>query len=384
MGYRFVAPNEMFTGENALQLAKESIKNYGKKAFVITGPNVNKIGIAKEVTNVLDEVGIKYRVFDKITGEPTDEMIDLAVEEFKEENDFDFLLAVGGGSPIDSMKAINAVLSLNKNIDNCSGEEIGKVKYPMIAIPTTAGTGSEATKFTIITDTKNNVKMLLKGDSLVPNMAIVKPKFTYTSGQNVTAFTALDAFCHASEAYTSRKSQPLTESLSVSAVKNIFQYLPIAYENGNDKVAREKLSVASLQGGLCINNSSVTLIHGMSRPIGALFHIPHGLSNAMLLPHCFEFAIDGAYEKFGKLAKECMIADKGDSDIIASEKFVAKVKELCAICNIPTLKEYGVDKAEFEKYIDKMATDALESGSPQNTIKECTKENIVAIYNGLW
>lgn len=384
MGYLFAMPKKVFTGSNALNMAADSIKKLGKKAFIVTGPVVSKLGIMKPVTDLLTNNGIEYVVFSGISGEPTDKMIELGLSYFKGNGDCDFFIGIGGGSPLDSMKAINVLASHNCKISDFMGKPIPECKYPMLAIPTTAGTGSEATKFTIITDTEKDIKMLLSGDSLVPDYAVVDPQFTMLTPKNVTVATALDAFCHAAESYTSKKAQPLTDSFALSAVSKIFKYLPIAYKNGNDVEARENLSIASLEAGICINNASVTLIHGMSRPIGALFHIPHGLSNAMLLPECFSFAVDGAYSRFADLGKACGIAEKNDSEKTAALKFVDGVKELCSICEVPTLEEYGISKSEFIKSIDKMSEDAFASGSPSNTIKKCTVNDIKTIYNKLW
>ncbi|MGN0476785.1 MAG: iron-containing alcohol dehydrogenase [Ruminococcus sp.] len=384
MGYSFVMPKKVFTGNNALENAKSDIALLGKKAFIVAGPTVTKLGILNPVTDFLDEIGTQYTVFTGITGEPTDKMVGEGVSCFSENGPFDYFIGVGGGSPLDSMKAINAIASNGGNISDYMGKTIEYCKYPMVAVPTTAGTGSEATKFTIITDTEKDIKMLLSGDCLVPDYAIVDPCFTMTATKSITAATGLDAFCHAAESYTSRKAQPLTDTLALSAVKRIFKYLPLAYKDGNDVKAREQMAIASLEAGICINNASVTIIHGMSRPIGAMFHVPHGLSNAMLLPECFSFAFDGAYDKFGELGRACGVADISDDDKTAGEKFIEGVKWLCKECEVPTLWEYGIDKDDFMAVVDKMAEDAVVSGSPSNTIKECNIEDVKTIYNKLW
>ena len=184
------------------------------------------------------------------------------------------------------MKAIAVNVSGEKEICDYYGEVIDNKLPKMIAIPTTTGTGSEATQFTVITDTKKNIKMLLKGVVLVPDVAVVDGSFGISAPKSVTASTGLDALTHAIEAYTSRRDQPLTDSVCISAVKRLFKYLPVAYANGNDLTARNETAIAALEAGIAINNSSVTVVHGMSRPIGALYHVPHGLLNAMLLSVC--------------------------------------------------------------------------------------------------
>ena len=191
------------------------------------------------------------------------------------------------------MKAIAALVANGGNISDYMGKIIGGELPTTVAIPTTAGTGSEATQFTIITDTQNDVKMLLKGAVLMPDYAIIDPQFTMTAPPKITAATGLDALTHAAEAYTSKLAQPLSDTFALSAIKRIFKYLPVAFHDGKNVEAREQMSIAALEAGIAFNNASVTLVHGMSRPIGALFHVAHGLSNAMLLKQCFIYALDG-------------------------------------------------------------------------------------------
>ena len=269
-------------------------------------------------------------------------------------------------------------------ISDYNGKVIQNPIPPLAAIPSTAGTGSEVTQFTIISDTKNQIKMLLKGSALLPDIAVVDPQFTMSTPKSVTAATGLDALTHAVEAYTSKKASAQTDLYAVSAVKKIFTYLPRVYADGSDKEAREAMSAAAYEAGICINNSSVTIVHGMSRPIGALFHVPHGLSNAMLLKVCLEFAADGTYERFAALGRAVGRAESSDSDETAAKKFIEALGEICKICEVPTLEEYGVDREEFFKVIGKMAQDAYDSGSPGNTRKAVTIEDMEMIYRKLW
>lgn len=383
MAGKFIMPKQMITGANALNESREAIKALGTKALVVSGKVMSRIGNVKLVTNLLDELGIGWAVYDDITGEPDDVMIDGGVEAYKA-NGCDFLIAIGGGSPMDSMKAIGALITNPGKISDYMGKEITNPLPPMAAIPTTAGTGSEATQFTIITDTKTSIKMLLKGAVLMPDLAIVDASFTMSAPKNVTSATGLDALTHAVEAYTSVKSQPLTEGFAMDAVKRIFTYLPKAYADGSDVKAREEMALASLQAGIAFNNASVTLVHGMSRPIGANFHVPHGLSNAMLLKTCLTFALDGAYDRFGALGKAVGAAAPEADDKTAAEAFLKALIELCETLEVPTLAEYGVDKEAFFAVIDKMAEDAIASGSPGNTIKKVTKEDVIDMYKDLW
>lgn len=379
----FVIPNHTVVGTNVFGEAAPLLKKMGNKAFIVTGRHVAVSDMMKQLTALLDENGIDCVIFDGITGEPTDTMIENGVEMLKSSG-CDFIIGIGGGSPLDSAKAIAAMAVNEGSIADYNGKEITGEILPLAAIPTTAGTGSEATKFTVITDSEKGIKMLLKGDVLVPKLAIVDSSFTVGAPKSVTSATGLDALTHAVEAYTSRKAFSMTDTLAVSAVKRIMKYLPIAYREPDNSLAREQMSVAALEAGICINNSSVTIVHGMSRPIGALFHVPHGMSNAMLLKECLSFAVSGAYEKFANLGRETGVASYSDSDETAAEKFIDSLQNICDVCEIPTLEQYGIDRDEYYSKISKMATDAVASGSPANTVKEVTVDDCIEIYKKLY
>lgn len=379
----FVIPNHTVVGTNVLGEAAPLLKKMGNKAFIVTGRHVAVSDMMKQLTALLNENGIGCVIFDGITGEPTDTMIENGVEMLKSSG-CDFIIGIGGGSPLDSAKAIAAMAVNEGSIADYNGKEITGEILPLAAIPTTAGTGSEATKFTVITDSEKGIKMLLKGDVLVPKLAIVDSSFTVGAPKSVTSATGLDALTHAVEAYTSRKAFSMTDTLAVSAVKRIMKYLPIAYKEPDNSLAREQMSIAALEAGICINNSSVTIVHGMSRPIGALFHVPHGMSNAMLLKECLSFAVSGAYEKFANLGRETGVASDSDSDETAAEKFIDSLQSICDVCEIPTLEQYGIDRDEYYSKISKMATDAVASGSPANTVKEVTVDDCIEIYKKLY
>lgn len=383
MAYEFKLPEKIIIGENALMESMSIIKSFGKKALVVCGKVMTKNGTIGILTDLLKENGVDFEVFNNITGEPTDKMIEEGVKVYNESG-CDFCIAMGGGSPLDSAKAIGAMTVLDGKISDYMGKEIEGNFPPLVLIPTTAGTGSEATKFTVITDTEKDIKMLLKGEKLLPNLAIIDYKFSLTAPKSITAATGMDALTHAVESYTSKKGNTLTDMYALSAIKRIFKYLPIAYKDGSNEKARKELSIAAFEAGVCINNASVTLVHGMSRPIGALFHVPHGISNAMLIKECLSYVLDGCYEKFGQIAKALNLTHEFMTCEEASNEFIKALENLCNICEIPTLKEYGINKTDFDNVIDKMAQDAIDSGSPGNTIKKVTKEDLIEIYKRLW
>ena len=383
MANKFTMPGTIFCGAGALETALPELESLGKRALIVTDEVMVKLGNLGKVTELLERCGIPYHVYDRIGGEPTDAMVEQGLALYREQG-CDFLIALGGGSPIDAMKAIAALSVNGGNLRDYMGREIRGPLPPMAAIPTTAGTGSEATKFTIITDTGRDVKMLLRGDVLLPDLAVVDPQFTVTAPPSITAATGLDALTHAIEAYTSKKAQPMSDTFALSAVKRIFKYLPAAFHTGDDVKAREEMSLAALEAGVAFNNASVTIVHGMSRPIGALFHVPHGISNAMLLHECLAFALPGAAERFADLAAAIGVSKEGAGPRENAEAFLRAVEELCRELEIPTLERYGIDRERFFSLTDKMADDALASGSPANTRREVTKADILGIYEALW
>ncbi|WP_282804193.1 iron-containing alcohol dehydrogenase [Clostridium tetani] len=383
MAYKINIPGNIIYGKNALKESSKNIKELGKKALIVTDKIMVDIGNVKRVSEVLDDIGIKYEIYDGINSEPTDVMVDKGIEIYNNSH-CDFLIAIGGGSSIDASKAIGAMITNLGNINDYMGKIIENAPPSIVAIPTTAGTGSEATEFTIISNTKDNIKMLLKGQNLIPTLAIVDPQFSITVPKNITATTGIDALTHAIESYTSKRANSFSDTFALSAVKRIFSNLTKAYKDGKNFEARNEMALGALEAGIAFNNSSVTIVHGMSRPIGALFKVPHGLSNALLLPRCLEFAIQGEEKRFADIAKAIGICNEQISNKEAAEKLVKEIESLCKDINIPTLEEYGIEKNEFYEEINKMAEDALNSGSPANTRRQPTKEDIVNIYRQLY
>jgi 1,3-propanediol dehydrogenase len=383
VGNVFLVPAKIISGVDVINELGLHIAGKGTKALIVTDKFMVQFGNAAKVTAVLDRENIEYAIYDGANSEPTDIIVADGVALYKQEQ-CDFLIALGGGSPIDTAKAIGFMANspghireyLHKTIDE-------KVPY-LVAIPTTAGTGSEATKFTIIADTENNVKMLLAGPSILPALAVIDPVFTMTAPPKVTSATGVDALTHAIEAYTSRKAQPLSDIFALSAIKKIHKNLPICFHDAKNEAARLQMSLGANEAGIAFNNASVTLVHGMSRPIGALFHIAHGVSNAVLLPACLEFAIEDNTKRFAEIGRLMEVADQKTDDKTAAKAMVKEVSRFCKEIEIPTMQELGVAKENFMSQLDKMAEDALDSGSPQNTFRSPTKEQIIEIYKKLF
>lgn len=380
----FMVPSKIISGVGVVNELGANLAGKGTKALIVTDKFMVQFGNVEKIGKVLDDAKIPYEVFDGVSGEPTDKMVAEGVAMYQT-NGCDFLIGLGGGSPLDTAKAI-AVMAATKaeKISDFMGKTIDMPVPYIVAIPTTAGTGSEATQFTIISDTENDVKMLLAGPSILPSLALIDPAFTMTAPPKVTAATGVDAICHAIEAYTSRKAQPLSDTFAISAIKRIYKNLPICYADGKNEAARMEMALGATEAGIAFNNSSVTIVHGMSRPIGALFHIAHGVSNAILLPACMEFAIEGNVARFAHIARLMEVADDTTPDEIAAENFVKAIAKFCKDLGIPSIEELGVKKEDFMSKLDKMATDALISGSPDNTMRKPSKEDLINIYKKLF
>ena len=252
---------------------------------------------------------------------------------------------------------------------------------PLIAIPTTAGTGSEVSKVTVITDTERNVKMMLSSACLLPYVALVDPLLSLTTPPHLTAAVGVDALTHAIEAYISKRAQPLTDTLALNAIELISGSLRQAWADGGNIAARTDMMLGASIAGMAFSNSSVALVHGMSRPIGAYFHIHHGLSNAVLLLDVMEFSISGAPKRFADIAKAMGEQIDGLSPMKQADAAIKSVERLVNDIQMPRLGEIGIDKTNFDQVVEQMAADAIASGSPANNPRQATQKEIIQLYN---
>lgn len=383
MPYTLLTPKRSVFGDGALEAAEKDFAALGQKALIVTGKIVQKSEAFMRLTALLAKLGIEYAVFSDIPAEPDDAMVAAGVAVYQAEG-CDHLIGLGGGSPLDCAKAIAIGSVVEGSVCALAGRDIVLALPPFALIPTTAGTGSEATRFTVITDHVAGAKLLLRGDALLPALAVVDYVFTLSAPPQLTAYTGMDALTHAVEAYTSKKATPVSDPFTVDATRRILKNLPAAVANGEDREARESLAIAAYEAGVGISNASVTLVHGMSRPIGAHFHVPHGLSNAMLIAPCLRFAAAGEPERFASLARLIGLAPQGADDRSAADALVAKLGEVVAVLKIPTLAEYGIPEADFRGMIPRMAKEALASGSPGNTRRDVTEADMVALYESLY
>jgi len=377
----FLVPPTLITGNGSSEQVGAEIKKLGlSKGLLMTDKVLSELGAVKGVEKALAESKIAFTTYNNITTEPTVDYVREGLQVFKD-NDCQFVLAFGGGSAIDTAKAVAIMAGNTGSIEDYKGlGNIPKPGAPLVTIPTTAGTGSEVTIFTIITDTKTNVKMLIGSPFIMPRMAIVDPTLTLSCPRGLTAAVGIDALTHAIEAYVSLKAQPMSDIFCLSAIELISGNLRQAWANGNNIEARTKTMLGSLQAGIAFSNSSVALVHGMSRPIGAYFHVPHGVSNAALLGVVTEFSLLGDPARYGRIAQAMGEDVMGLNDLEAAEVAAEAIKRLIEDTQIPSLKELGVDKDKLEELAPAMADAAIASGSPGNNPRQATKEEIIELY----
>lgn len=385
MSTQVILPRVMQIGAGASEQVPAVLESLGcSRPLIITDKMMVELGYAGIIQSRLTEHNLSAEVFDDTVPEPTVGSIQAGVERVRS-GSYDCIIALGGGSPIDSAKAIGILGKFGGEMRDYKFPRIvNQAGLPIIAIPTTAGTGSEVTRFTIITDETNDEKMLCVGIGFMPIAALVDFNLTLSLPPRITADTGIDALTHAMEAYVSRKASPYSDSQALSAMRLIGPNLRRAYKNGADQEAREAMMLGSTLAGVAFSNASVALVHGMSRPIGAAFHVPHGLSNAMLLPAVTEFSIPAAEERYADCARAMGVAQQSDSTERANQKLLDELHALNDELQVPTPEMFGIDRNEFFDLMPTMAEQALQSGSPGNNPKVPTAEEIVQLYEKLW
>ena len=385
MSHTIVLPRIMEIGRDASQKLPAVLRSLAvTKPLIITDKMMVQLGYVDKIQALLAAEGIVADVFDDTVPEPTDSSIEAGVARIQN-GAYDVIIALGGGSPIDSAKAIAILGKFGGEIrDYKFPRQVNESGLPIVAIPTTAGTGSEATKFTIITDEESNEKLLCVGLGFMPVAAIIDYSLTISVPARTTADTGIDAMTHAIEAYVSQKRSPYSDAQALAALSLIGPNLQAAYHDGKNAAAREAMMLGSTLAGIAFCNSSVALVHGMSRPIGAFFHVPHGLSNAMLLPAVTEFSIPAAPERYAECARALGVADVNVDDAEANSRLMRFLKDLNQELQVPSLAEFGAEHAEFEACVVTMCDQAFASGSPSNNPRVPNQEEMLALYRSLW
>jgi alcohol dehydrogenase class IV len=377
-------PRILRIGAGASQTLLATLAELGfTRPLLVTDPFLVQQGFAQRLLAPLRDAGIACPMFGDCVPDPTTDSVDACLNMVRG-GDFDCLVALGGGSSLDTAKAVS-VLALHGGVmrDYAVPATVSS-GLPVVAIPTTAGTGAEVTRAAVITDTQTQEKMLCMGLGLVPVAALVDYELTLSMPRRLTADTGLDSLCHALEAYVSRKAHPFTDSVALTALASISQHLRTACDDPQNLPAREAMMLAATQGGIAFANASVTLIHGMSRPVGALFHVPHGLSNAMLLPEVTAWSVSHAPQRYAQCARVMGLAGPDDSDAQAVERLVSGLRQLTADLNVPGPRAWGISEGAWFDALDTMAAQALASGSPANNPRIPNAEDIVGLYQRVW
>src|ERR1700751_2481160 len=357
-----VAPRLLLISGGAVRQIVDVLRKFElSRPLVVTDPFMVSSRLVQNCLEPLAAAGIAVSIFSDTVPHPTDTVVEAGAAVLRG-GSFDCLIGFGGGSPIDTAKAM-AILAAGggkmRDYKAPVGADTGAL--PIIAIPTTAGTGSECTRFTVITDTEHDEKMLIAGLGALALAAIVDYELTYSVPARTTADTGVDSLTHALEAFVSKRANPFSDALAVSAMALIGRHIRTAYAEPRDAAAREGMMLGATQAGLAFSNSSVALVHGMSRPIGAHFHVPHGLSNAMLLPAITRFSVGAAPARYADAARRIGFAASTDGDATAAARLISGLETLNRELSVPSPAAYGIDEAAWNAKMALMAEQALAS-----------------------
>ena len=386
MASSFNIPSSVIIGGGASAELLPQLRRLGaKRVLVVTDAFMVKSGVVARLLAPLQESGMEVAVFDGVQPDPTVQNVREGLALYRSSG-AEAVVAIGGGSPLDAGKAISILTTNPEPLADYMGyHKIPKAGAPLLAIPTTAGTGSEVTKVAVITDTERDVKMMILDQHLLPVVALVDYELTLSMPAPLTAHVGVDTLTHGIEAYVSRKASEMTDPIALSCIRLAATHLVKAWEEPGNLAAREGMMLSATQGGMAFANSSVCLVHGMSRPLGLLFHIPHGLSNAMLLPAVTRFSLAGAEARYATVARTMGLCAANASDASAAASLVEGLEKLNARLEVPRIRDFkGATLEVFEAALEKMASDALASGSPANNPVVPTASEIVQLYREAW
>ncbi len=385
---RVCVPRYMQIGKGSLSQLPEILNIIGsvKSPLIVTDKQMVKFGYVKKLQEILLKAGIKSSVFDDTIPDPTDSVVLSGIDILKK-NKNDAVIGFGGGSPIDTAKAIAVLSQYSKNIqDYKPPSTFDKKGLPIIAIPTTAGTGSEVTHHAVIIDTKSNnfEKISCRGEGFVPIVSIVDYELTLSKPRRLTIDSAIDTLTHGIEAYVSKKATMFSDRMALDTIRLVKENIYAVDKDPKDLKAREGLMLAATLGGLAFSNASICLVHGMSRPLGSNFKVPHGLSNAMLLPTITEFSVDHAKSRYADCSRAGNFALPDDDDNTACEKLIKGLYKLNNDFDVPSMKTFGIDEKNFEDQLENMATDAEISGAPGLNPRVPSIKEMINLYGEAW
>ncbi|MFB6117998.1 iron-containing alcohol dehydrogenase [Halosegnis sp.] len=381
-----VSPGKTLFGVGVSEQVGDYADRYGTRALVLASEAIYDIHGETIVENI-EAAGVETAVYTDVRPDPTVANVEAAYDVWESEG-CDVIVTLGGGSSIDVGKSVG-ILAANEGsirgfgVDRAGYEGVPNPTPPVIAVNTTAGTGSETTRTAVLTDESTDTKFIIVSENIVPTVAVEDPTLIQSLPKSHTAFTGIDAFTHAIEAFTSVKSYSVTDGYARDAMTRIVDALPTSWANGDDIEARTEMLIGQFQAGKAFGNSSVALVHGMARPLGAQLHVPHGLANGLILPYVVEFNHVAAPGKYAEVARLLGAADADTPDRVAARRAGDAVQELCEDISLTDyLDEFG-DVPTREAYLDvvpEMTQDAFDSGSPDNNPRKPTHDELEELF----
>lgn len=377
---RFILNEVSYFGPGARKELPGVIARLGfKKAMIVTDKGLIQFGVAKMVSDVLDEAGIPYEIYSEVKPNPTVTNVQMGVEAFKQSG-ADCLVAIGGGSAMDTAKGIGIIITNPEFADVVSLEGVAPTKHksvPIIALPTTAGTAAETTINYVIIDEEKQKKMVCVDPNDIPCCSIVDAELMYSLPKGTTAATGLDALTHAIEGYITKGAWEMSDMFEIEAIRMINKYLRTAVFEPTNPVGRNGMAVAQYIAGMAFSNVGLGVVHGMAHPMGSLFDIPHGVANALLLPTIMEFNAPVCLDKYVEIAKAMGAYREGMTKEEAAEAACKAVRDLAIEVGIPQhLTEIGIKEEDIPALAEQAITDVCTPGNP----REVTKEDIIALY----
>lgn len=377
---RIILNETSYFGAGARRMLADEFRERGYvRAFVVTDKDLIRFGVAGKVTGVLDEAGIAYEIFSDLKPNPTVKNVQAGVEAFRRSG-ADAIVAIGGGSAMDTAKAVGIIVANPAFGDVVSLEGVAPTanrSVPVFALPTTAGTAAEVTINYVITDEANTKKMVCVDPKDIPAVAIIDAELMAAMPRGLTAATGMDALTHAIEGYITKGAWTLTDMFELKAVELIARWLPAAVENGADTEAREGMAVAQYIAGMGFSNVGLGLVHGMAHPLGAFYDIPHGVANALLLPYVMQYNMESSLVKFGDVARAMGVDTAGMDTRQAAQAAVDAVRALAVRVGIPQrLSSLGVREEDLPRLAASALADVCTPGNPRDT----SAEEILALY----
>jgi len=378
---RFILNEVSYFGPGARKELPGVVSRLGfHKALVVTDKGLMKFGVAKMVLDVMDEAGIAYEIFDDVKPNPTVTNVKNGIEACKQAG-ADFIVAIGGGSSMDTAKGIGIVVNNPEFSDIVSLEGVADTKrksLPIIALPTTAGTAAETTINYVIIDESRQAKMVCVDPNDIPCVAIIDAELMYSLPKSLTAATGMDAMTHAIEGLITKAAWELSDMFEIKAIEMIYRYLPLAVDEPTNPVGRDGMAVAQYVAGMAFSNVGLGVDHGMAHPLSALHDVPHGVACAMLLPTIMRFNMPAALDKYVDIAKAVGVYRDGMSKEQAADAACKAIEDLSArVGTNKRLTELGITEADIPALADQAIADVCTPGNP----RPVTRDDIVALYH---